>query len=258
MAALANKHGIPLVVDNTLGAAGYLVRPLELGAHILVESSTKFIGGHGTAMGGVIVDGGTFNWDNGKFPDFTEPSAGYHGLKFYETYGNAAFIVKARVESLRDFGPCQSPFNSFLLLQGIQTLSLRMERHCANAFEIAKWFEQQSFIRSVNYVGLESHPSHEVAKKYLKNGFGSMISFEIEGTKENTIDFTNNLKLITQLANLGDTRTLIVQPSATTHQQLSETEQLAAGVTPNLLRLSVGIEHVDDIKEDILQAAAKL
>ena len=175
-------------------------------------------------------------------------------MKFYETFGNLAFIVKARVESLRDFGPCQAPFNSFLLLQGIQTLSLRMERHCYNAMELAKWLQQQPFVDSVNYVGLDSHPSYAMAKKYLKNGYGSMISFELKGTKEQTIRFVDNLKLILQLANLGDTRTLIVQPAATTHQQLSETEQLAAGVTPNMLRLSVGIEHIDDIKDDILQA----
>ncbi|MDR1054955.1 MAG: aminotransferase class I/II-fold pyridoxal phosphate-dependent enzyme [Prevotellaceae bacterium] len=258
LAALANKYGIPLIVDNTLGAAGYLVRPLDFGAHILVESATKFIGGHGTAMGGIIVDGRTFNWANGNFPDFTEPSASYHGLRFYETFGNSAFIVKARVESLRDFGSCQSPFNSFLLLQGIQTLSLRMERHCSNAFELAQWLQKQPFVDKVIYLGLDNHPSHQLAKKYMKNGFGSMISFEIKGSKQQASRFTDNLKLITQLANMGDTRSLIVQPAATTHQQMSEAEQLAASVTPNLLRLSVGIEHIDDIKEDILQAAYKL
>lgn len=254
LAKLANKHGIPLIADNTLAGGGYLARPLELGAHIVVESATKFIGGHGTAVGGVIVDGGTFNWNNGKFPEFTEPSKSYHGFNFYEAFGNLSFIIKARVESLRDFGPCQSPFNSFLLIQGLQTLSLRMERHCANALEIAQWLERQDFIQKVSYVGLPSHPSHEIAKKYLKKGFGSLLTFELKGSKDDTIKFTDSLKLILPLSNLGDARTLIVQPAATTHQQMSDADQLLSGITPNLLRLSVGIEHVDDIKADILQA----
>lgn len=256
-AKLSEKYGIPLIVDNTLGAGGYLVNPLELGAHIVVESTTKYIGGHGTSMGGIIVDGGTFNWNNGKFPEFSEATERNHGVKLVEAYGEQAFIVKARTESLRDFGPCPSPFNSFLMLQGIQTLSLRMDRHCYNAFELAKWLEKQPFVKSISYLGLESHPSHKLAMKYLKNGYGAMISFEINGTKEETMQFTDRLKLITQLANLGDTRSLIVQPAATTHHQMSEAAQLAAGVTPTLLRLSVGIEHIDDIKEDIRQAACK-
>ncbi len=255
LAALANKYEIPLIVDNTLSGGGYLVRPLELGAHIVVEAATKYIGGHGNSMAGVIVDGGTFNWNNGKFPEFTEPSASYHGLKFYETFGNLAFIVKTRVESLRDFGQCISPFNSFLMLQGIQTLSLRMERHCSNAMELAKWLKEQSFVKECSYLGLENHPSHAMAKKYLEHGFGAMLGFEVAGTKEDTTKFVDNLKMITNLTHLGDTRTLIVQPSATTHQQLSAEAQLAAGVTPNLLRLSVGIEHIDDIKADFIQAA---
>lgn len=262
ISAVAKKHDLPLIVDNTFGAAGYLFRPLDHGANVVVQSATKWIGGHGTSIGGVIVDGGNYNWGNGKFPQFTEPSEGYHGLVFSDVFGiggpfgNIQFIIRARVEGLRDFGPSQSPFNSFLLLQGIETLSLRVQRHVDNALELAKWLENHPQVDKVVYPGLPSSPNHSLAKKYLKNGFGAVLSFEIKGGKEAAIKFVDNLKLISHLANVGDTKTLIIQPSATTHQQLSEAEQIAAGVQPSSLRVSVGIEHIDDIKADIEQAFA--
>ncbi|RYF18337.1 MAG: O-acetylhomoserine aminocarboxypropyltransferase/cysteine synthase [Flavobacteriales bacterium] len=260
IAAIAKKHDLPLIVDNTFGAAGYLFKPLEHGANIVVESATKWIGGHGTSIGGVIVDGGNYNWGNGKFAAFTEPSEGYHGLVFNDVFGqngpfgNIQFIIRARVEGLRDFGASQSPFNSFLLLQGLETLSLRVQRHVENALALAKWLENHPAVAKVNYPGLESSPYHANAKKYLSNGFGAVLSFELKGSKENAITLVDNLKLVSHLANVGDAKTLIIQPAATTHQQLSEAEQLAAGVTPNLLRVSVGIEHIDDIKADFEQA----
>lgn len=259
---IAKKHDLPFIVDNTFGAAGYLFRPIEHGANIVVEAATKWIGGHGTSIGGVIVDAGNYNWGNGKFPQFTEPSEGYHGLVFNDVFGiggpfgNIQFIIRARVEGLRDFGPAQSPFNSFLLLQGLETLSLRVQRHVDNTLELAKWLESHPQVDKVVYPGLPSSPYHENAKKYLKNGFGAVLSFEIKGGKEAAIKFVDNLKLISHLANVGDTKTLIIQPSATTHQQLSDAEQIAAGVQPSSLRLSVGIEHIDDIKADIEQAFA--
>jgi len=260
LAELARKYDLPLIVDNTFGAAGYLFRPLEHGANIVVQSATKWIGGHGTSIGGVIVDGGNYNWGNGKFSQFTEPSEGYHGLVFWDVFGsggpfgNIAFIIRARVEGLRDFGPALSPFNSFLLLQGLETLSLRVQRTVDNALELATWLEQHPKVESVNYPGLKSHPSHDLAKKYLRHGFGGVLSFAIKGEKENAIRFVDSLKLVSHLANVGDSKTLIIQPSATTHQQLSESEQLAAGVLPNVLRISAGIEHIDDIKADLEQA----
>jgi O-acetylhomoserine/O-acetylserine sulfhydrylase len=264
IAAIAKKYDLPLIVDNTFGAAGYLFKPLEHGAHVVVESATKWIGGHGTSIGGVIVDGGNYNWGNGKFIQFTEPSEGYHGLIFNDVFGqngpfgNIQFIIRARVEGLRDFGPSQSPFNSFLLLQGLETLSLRVQRHVENALALAKWLENHAAVAKVNYPGLESSPYHANAKKYLTNGFGAVLSFELKGSKENAIKLVDSLKLVSHLANVGDAKTLIIQPSATTHQQLSDSEQLAAGVTPNLLRVSVGIEHIDDIKADFEQAFASL
>ncbi len=264
LAALARKYDIPFVVDNTFGAGGYLFRPLEHGANVVVQSATKWIGGHGTSIGGVIVDGGNYNWGNGKFPQFTEPSEGYHGLKFWEVFGtdgpfgNIAFIIRARVEGLRDFGPAISPFNSFLLLQGLETLSLRVQRSVDNALELARWLEQHPQVEFVLYPGLESHPAHGRAKKYLKNGFGAVLSFAIKGSKENATRFVDSLKLISHLANVGDAKTLIIQPSATTHQQLTESEQAAAGVTPNGLRISIGFEHIDDIKADFEQAFATI
>ncbi len=264
LAAIARQYDIPFVVDNTFGAGGYLFRPLEHGANVVVQSATKWIGGHGTSIGGVIVDGGNYNWGNGKFPQFTEPSEGYHGLKFWDVFGtegpfgNIAFAIRARVEGLRDFGPALSPFNSFLLLQGLETLSLRVQRSVDNALELAKWLEQHPQVEQVHYPGLESHPAHDRAKKYLKNGFGAVLSFAIKGSKENATHFVDNLKLISHLANVGDAKTLIIQPAATTHQQLSESEQAAAGVTPNGLRVSTGIEHIDDIKADFEQAFAAI
>lgn len=264
--ALAKEYDLPLIVDNTFGAAGYLFRPLEHGANVVVESATKWIGGHGNSIGGVIVDGGNYNWGNGKFPQFTEPSEGYHGLKFWEVFGdnnplglpNIAFIIRARVEGLRDFGPALSPFNSFLFLQGLETLSLRVQRSVDNALALAQWLEKHSLVERVNYPGLESNIHHKRAKKYLRNGFGAVLSFTLKGSKEYTTKVVDNLTLVSHLANMGDAKTLIIQPSATTHQQLISEEQIAAGVTPNLLRVSVGIEHIEDIKADFQQAFDKV
>lgn len=266
IAALAKKYDIPLVVDNTFGAGGYLFKPIEHGAAVVTASATKWIGGHGTSIGGVIIDSGNYNWGNGKFPQFSEPSEGYHGLNFWDTFGfdnplglpNIAFAIRARVEGLRDFGPAQSPFNSFLLIQGLETLSLRVERTVENALELAKWLEAHPQVESVNYPGLESSSYHELAKKYLKRGFGGVLSFVIKGGKEEASGFIDNLQLVSHLANVGDSKTLIIQPSATTHQQLSEQEQLTSGVLPNLLRISVGIEHIEDIKADLEHAFSKV
>ncbi len=264
IAAVAKKHDLPLIVDNTFGAGGYLFRPLEHGAHIVVESATKWIGGHGTSIGGVIVDGGTYNWGNGKFKQFSEPSEGYHGLVFSDVFGvngpfgNIQFIIRARVEGLRDWGPAISPFNAFLLIQGLETLSLRVERTVQNAQALAEWLEAHPQVASVNYPGLKSSPNHANAAKYLKRGFGGVLSFEVKGSKEAATKFVDSLELISHLANVGDAKTLIIQPSATTHQQLSEAEQAASGVTPNSLRISSGIEHIDDIKADLAQAFAKI
>lgn len=260
ISAVAQKHDLPFIVDNTFGAAGYLFRPLEHGAHVVVQAATKWIGGHGNSIGGIIVDGGNYNWGNGKFRVFTEPSEGYHGLVFNDVFGskgpfgNIQFIIRARVEGLRDFGPAISPFNSFLLIQGLETLSLRVERHVENTLALAQWLEKHPHVEKVNYPGLESSPHYANAKKYLKRGAGAVLSFEIKGGKENATKFVDNLKMISHLANVGDTKTLIIQPAATTHQQLSDVEQLSAGVTPAQLRISVGIEHIDDIKADIEQA----
>jgi len=260
LAALAQKHNIPLVVDNTFGAAGYLFRPFEHGANVVVESATKWIGGHGNSIGGVLIDGGNFNWGNGKFPHFSEPSEGYHGLVFWNVFGsdgpfgNIAFAIRARVEGLRDFGPAISPFNSFLFIQGLETLSLRVDRHVENALKLAQWLEGHEHVEQVNYPGLESSKYHGLATKYFKRGFGGVLSFVLEGGKERAAAFTDSLKLVSHVANLGDAKTLIIQPSATTHQQLSEFEQTEAGVLPSLLRVSVGIEHISDILADFEQA----
>ncbi|MBK8090180.1 MAG: O-acetylhomoserine aminocarboxypropyltransferase/cysteine synthase [Chitinophagaceae bacterium] len=261
-ADLAKEYDLPLIVDNPFGAGGYLFHPIEQGSNIVVESATKWIGGHGTTIGGVIVDGGNYNWGNGKFPQFTEPSEGYHGLKFWDIFGegnplglpNIAFIIRARVEGLRDFGSAQSPFNSFLLLQGLETLSLRVERHVQNALALAQWLETHPSVEFVLYPGLKSNPYHELAKKYLTNGFGGVLQVGIKGGRANAEKFINSLKLISHLANVGDAKTLAIHPASTTHEQLSETEQIASGVDPNLVRISVGIEHIDDIKADIEQA----
>lgn len=260
IAEVAKKHNIPLIVDNTFGAGGYLFRPLQHGANIVVESATKWIGGHGTSIGGVIVDGGNFNWGNGKFPQFTEPSEGYHGLKFWEVFGtggpfgNIAFIIRARVEGLRDYGSSLSPFNAFLFLQGLETLSLRVQRHVDNALEIAQWLSKHPRVVSVDYPGLTTSPYHALAKKYLKNGFGGVLAFTVQGGKDAADKLVNNVKMISHLANVGDAKTLIIHPASTTHEQLSEAEQVIAGVVPGSLRLSVGIEHIDDIKRDLDQA----
>ncbi len=258
LSKLSSKYQIPLIVDNTFAAAGFLCRPIEHGAHIVVQSATKWINGHGTALGGVVTDSGKFNWNNGKFPLLSEPSEGYHGLKYTEAFGNAAFIARARCEGLRDLGPCISPFNSFLLIQGLETLSLRVERQCQNALFLAQWLRSHPKVKYVNYLGLPEHPSHHLAKRYLRNGFGSMLSFEVDGDLKATASLVDNLKLVSHVANVGDLRTLIIQPSITTHQQLSAQEQLAAGVSPSLLRVSVGIEHVEDIILDFERALGRI
>lgn len=264
IADVAKKYDLPLIVDNTFGAGGYLFRPLEHGASIVVESATKWIGGHGTSIGGIIVDGGTYNWGNGKFKQFSEPSEGYHGMVFADVFGvnspfgNIQFAIRARVEGLRDFGPAISPFNSFQLIQGLETLSLRVQRHVDNALEIAKWLEAHPQVEKVNYPGLESSPSYSNAQKYLKKGYGAVLSFQIKGDVTKADDFIDSLELISHLANVGDTKSLIIHPAATTHQQLSVEEQKAAGVFVGLLRLSVGIEHIDDIKADLQQAFDKI
>ncbi|KAJ3226558.1 Homocysteine synthase [Chytriomyces hyalinus] len=265
IADVAHKHGIPLIVDNTFGIGGYLVRPIEHGADIVVASATKWIGGHGTTIGGVVVDAGTFPWNNGKFPVFTEPSPGYHGLKFWDTFGpegpfkaNIAFAIRLRVEQLRDFGASQNPFGSFLLLQGLETLSLRAERHNQNALALAQWLETRPEVAWVSYAGLPSHPSHELAVKYLRKGaFGGVLTFGVVGGAAAGTKFVESVKLASHLANVGDTRTLVIHPSSTTHQQLTSSEQESSGVTPDLVRVSVGIEHIEDIKADFIQALQK-
>jgi len=259
-AKLAVKHGIPFIVDNTFGACGYLCRPIEYGANIVVESATKWIGGHGTSIGGVITDAGNFNWRNGNFPVFTEPSEGYHGLVFGEQFnekseaGNVAFIVKARVEGLRDLGPAISPFNSFLLIQGLETLSLRMERHIQNTLALAQWLQTQECVEKVNYPGLADNSQNKLSLKYLPKGAGGVLSFVLKAERSKAVKLVEHLQLVSHLANVGDAKTLIIQPSSTTHAQLSATEQLAAGVEPGLFRVSVGLEHIDDIIYDFEQA----
>jgi O-acetylhomoserine (thiol)-lyase len=260
LARIAHENGIPLVVDNTFGAAGYLARPIDHGADVVVASATKWIGGHGTTIGGVIVDAGTFNWGNGKHPLFTEPAPGYHGLNFWEVFGdqgpfgNIAFAIRARVEGLRDYGASQAPFNSFLLLQGLETLSLRVQRHVDNALELARWLQKHPDVAWVDYPGLEDHPYHAAARKYLKHGFGGVLTFGVRGGYHAARRFIDHVKLASHLANVGDAKTLVIHPAATTHQQLSEAEQLSAGVKPDLVRVSVGIEHIDDIKLDFDEA----
>ncbi len=252
VANIAHAHGIPLVIDNTF-ASPYLVQPLKWGADIVVHSATKFIGGHGTTIGGVIVDGGKFDWNNPKFPGFTEPDESYHGLRFADL-GNMAFILKARVQLLRDLGPSQSPFNSFLLLQGLETLPLRMERHSQNALKVAHFLEQHPKVEWVNYPGLESHASYKVASKYHQGGFGAILGFGIKGGLEAGRSFIDKLKLFSLLANVGDAKSLVIHPASTTHQQLTVEEQFATGVTPDYIRLSVGLETIDDITYDLDQA----
>ncbi len=254
IAAVAKKHNIPLIVDNTI----------EHGANVVVESATKWIGGHGTSIGGIIIDGGNFDWGNGKFPQFSEPSDGYHGLVFSDVFGvngpfgNIAFIIKARVEGLRDFGPAISPFNSFLLLQGLETLSLRVDRTVENAQKLAEFLENHPKVEKVLYPSLPSFPDYENAKKYLKKGFGGVLNFEIKGGKEAAVKFIDHLQLVSHLANVGDSKTLIINPASTTHEQLSDEERLKAGITPGQIRLSVGIEHIDDIIADLEQSFSKI
>jgi O-acetylhomoserine/O-acetylserine sulfhydrylase len=261
-AALAKEYDLPIIVDNTFGAGGYLFKPIEWGVNVVVESATKWIGGHGTSIGGLIVDGGNYNWGNGKFPQFTEPSEGYHGLKFWDIFGegnplgmpNVAFAIRARVEGLRDFGPSLSPFNSFLFLQGLETLSLRVQRAVDNALELAQWLEQHPQVEYVWYPGLKSSPYYELAKKYMPKGAGGVLQFGIKGGIENGRKFIDSLKLISHLANVGDAKTLAIHPASTTHEQLTDEEREASGVLPNLVRISAGIEHIDDIKADVEQA----
>lgn len=258
-AALAKKYDLPLFVDNTFGAGGAICQPIKHGAHVVLSSATKWIGGHGTSMGGVIVDAGTFDWGNGKYPQFTEPSPSYHGMVMNSVFGvggpfgNIQFIIRCRVEGLRDWGPCQSPFNSFMLLQGLETLSLRVERTCDNALALAQWLQSHPAVESVSYPGLESHTDHALAKKYLSRGFGGVLSFHLKGDRAHAEKFVNALQLISHLANVGDAKTLIIHPASTTHSQLSDAEQRTAGVSPNMLRISCGYEHIDDIKADIEQ-----
>jgi len=264
LADAAHEVGVPLVVDSTFGAGGYYVRPIDHGVDIVTHSATKWIGGHGTSIGGVIVDAGTFDWRNGRFPLFTEPNEAYHGLVFSDVFnpdtelGNIGFIIRARVEALRDFGPALSPFNAFQLLQGVETLSLRAQRHAENANALAAWLDQHDAVEWVWHPSLESHPSHERAKQYFREGtFGAVLSFGIRGGKEAGQAFIEGVELASHLANVGDAKTLVIHPSSTTHQQLSDREQRTSGVTPELVRVSVGLEHIDDILADFEQAFAK-
>ena len=253
IAEIAHKNSMPVICDSTV-TTPILFRPIDYGIDIVVHSCTKFIGGHGTSIGGAIVDSGNFDWTNGRYPELTEPDPSYHGVKYVEAVGNLAYIIKARTQFLRDMGPCMSPFNAFLFIQGLETLHLRMPRHSENALALAQWLEAQSQVAWVNYPGLESHPDHALAKKYLKKGCGAILGFGIKGAKEAGIKFINSVKLASHLANIGDSKTLVIHPASTTHQQLSEAEQLAAGVTPDYVRISVGTEHIDDIIADVKQA----
>ncbi|MFL6033103.1 MAG: O-acetylhomoserine aminocarboxypropyltransferase/cysteine synthase family protein [Rubrobacteraceae bacterium] len=254
LAQVAHDAGVPLIVDNTLPSP-YLVQPLEHGADIVVHSATKFIGGHGTSIGGVIVDGGRFPWDNGKFPGFTEPDPSYHGLEIYPTLGELSFILKARVQMLRDYGPALSPFNSFLFLQGLETLPLRMERHSQNAMAVAEFLQNHPRVNWVNYPGLQDHPTHDLARKYHRDGlYGAILGFGIDGGLEEGKRFIDRLQLHSLLANVGDAKSLVIHPASTTHSQLSVAEQMSTGVTPDYVRLSVGLESIDDILGDLDQA----
>jgi O-acetylhomoserine (thiol)-lyase len=258
LAQIAHGAGVPLVIDNTVGVG--LVRPIDLGADILVSSATKYIGGHGTSLGGVIVDSGKFKWNNGKFPEFTEPDPSYHGLVFWDVFGNfpglgnVAFIIRVRVQLLRDLGPSLSPFNSFLLLQGLETLPLRQRQHSSNALAIAQYLKSHPLVTWVTYPGLPDDPNHKVAAKYLQTGFGGLVGFGIKGGLESGKKFINAVKLLSHLANIGDAKSLVIHPASTTHQQLSPEEQDATGVTPDYVRLSIGIEDLEDIQADIEQA----
>ncbi len=253
IAGIAHDNGMPVICDNTV-TTPILFRPFEYGIDIVVHSCTKFIGGHGTSIGGTIVDSGKFDWTNGRYPELTEPDPSYHGVKYVESFGELAYIIKARTQFLRDMGSCMSPFNAFLFLQGLETLHLRMPRHSENALKLAKWLQKQDTVNWVNYPGLESHPDYKLAKKYLPNGQGAILGFGIKGGRQAGIKFINNVKLASHLANVGDSKTLVIHPASTTHQQLTEAEQLAAGVTDDYIRVSAGTEHIDDIIADFEQA----
>ncbi|TAK35346.1 MAG: homocysteine synthase [Chloroflexota bacterium] len=257
VAAIGNDVGVPLIIDNTMPTP-YLVRPIDHGAAIVVHSATKFIGGHGTSIGGVIVDSGKFNWANGNFPEFVEPDPSYHGVRYVEAFGPAAYIIKARVQLLRDIGPALSPFNSFLFLQGLETLPLRMERHSENALRVARYLEEHPKVNWVNYPGLPSHPSYKTAVKYHHKGFGAIIGFGIQGGREAGRKFIDNLKLFSLLANIGDAKSLVIHPASTTHQQLTPEQQLTTGVTEDFVRLSIGLEHIEDIIADLDQALSQV
>ncbi len=253
IADIARAAGIPVICDNTV-MSPMLFRPIEHGIDIVVHSCTKIIGGHGNSIGGVVIDSGNFNWANGKFPELTEPDQSYHGLKYFETFGNLAYLLKARTQVLRDMGSCLSPFNAFLFLQGVETLHLRVPRHCENALKLARWLEAHKAVAWVNYPGLESHPDYKLAKKYMPNGQGAILGFGIKGGRAAGVKFIEGVKLASHLANILDSKTLVIHPASTTHQQLSEQEQIAAGVTPDYIRVSVGTEHIDDIIADFEQA----
>ena len=256
ISAIARDAGIPLVIDSTF-ATPYLCRPMDHGADIIVHSATKFIGGHGTSMGGVIVESGKFDWANGNFPGMTEPSTGYHGIRFYETFGDFGFTMKARCETLRTLGPAMSPFNAFMLLQGLETLPIRMERHCDNAVGVAKFLQQHAAVSWVNYAGLEDSAYQPLVKKYLPKGAGSILTFGVKGGFDAGAKFIENAEFLSHLANVGDAKTLIIHPASTTHRQLSEEQQITAGVTPDMVRISVGLETLDDILWDLDQALRK-
>jgi len=253
IAEIAHQHGMPVICDSTV-TTPILFRPIDYGIDIVVHSCTKFIGGHGNSIGGAIVDSGKFDWTNGRYPELTEPDPSYHGVKYVESFGNLAYIIKARTQFLRDMGSCMSPFNAFLFLLGLETIHLRMPRHCENALKLAQWLEKQPQVTWVNYPGLKSHPNYALAKKYLPHGQGAILGFGIKGGREAGIKFINSVKLASHLANVGDSKTLVIHPASTTHSQLSEAEQLAAGVTPDFIRVSVGTEHIDDIMADFEQA----
>jgi len=251
IAAIGNRHGIPLVVDNTV-TTPYLTRPFDSGAAIVIHSATKFIGGHGTSIGGIIVDSGSFDWAaSGRFPDFVEPDPAYHGLQFVETFGNLAFILRARVIGLRDMGAAMSPFNAWMFLQGLETLHLRMQRHSENGMAVARFLENHSCVSWVRYPGLESSPTYHLVEKYLAKGQGALVGFGIKGGKESAVKFIESLQLFSHLANIGDAKSLVIHPASTTHEQLTDAEQQAAGVTPDFIRLSVGIEDIQDIIDDL-------
>ncbi|MBS4025269.1 MAG: homocysteine synthase [Clostridia bacterium] len=253
VAAIAHEAGIPLIIDNTF-ASPYLCRPFEYGADIIIHSATKFIGGHGTSIGGIIVDSGKFNWANGKFPEFTQPDPSYHGVSYTEAFGPLAYIIKARVQLLRDIGAALSPFNSFLMLQGLETLHLRMERHTSNAIKLAEYLQNHEDVTWVSYPGLKSHPSYQLSQKYLPQGCGAILTFGIKGGKERAPKFIDNLNLFSLLANVGDAKSLVIHPATTTHQQLTPEQQFSTGVTEDMVRLSVGIEDIEDLIADIDQA----